>query len=161
VTSKSQHDRTWLLRAVELARGNLETGDGGPFGAVVVHAGRVIGEGANRVLHDHDPTAHAEVVAIRAACAAEGHFHLDGATLYSSCEPCPMCLAAARWAHIERIVFAADRADAAAIGFMDADLYTLFENLGDPSQLPRERLVVPEAQAAMREWVHSPFYVPY
>ena len=161
MTSSSRNDRNYLLRAVELARRNLETGEGGPFGAVIVHAGKIIGEGSNQVLRSHDPTAHAEVVAIRAACAAEGHFHLDGATLYTSCEPCPMCLAAARWARVGRIVFAADREDAAAIGFMDADLYTLFENLGDGSQLPRERLVLPEAQSAMREWMQSPYYVPY
>ncbi len=154
-------DRTHLLRAVALARRNLDSGDGGPFGAVIVDAGRVIGEGANQVLRCNDPTAHAEIVAIRAACAAAGAFHLEGATLYSSCEPCPMCLAAAHWARIGRIVYAAGRADAAAIGFLDADLYRLFEHPGTLTSMRREQLDLPEAQTTMRAWLDSPFRVEY
>ncbi len=154
-------DLDFLRRAVELARGNLDSGDGGPFGAVVVVDGRIVGEGSNQVLRSHDPTAHAEVVAIRAAGRALARFHLEGATLYTSCEPCPMCLAAAHWAQISRIVYAADRSDAAAAGFQDADLYQLFEKSGAASVLLRERLVLSEAQAVMRAWAQLPDKTPY
>lgn len=156
-------DLDFLRRAVELARGNLASGDGGPFGAVVVVDGRIVGEGSNQVVRSHDPTAHAEVVAIRAASRALTRFHLDDATLYTSCEPCPMCLSAAHWAQISRIVYAADRADAAAAGFQDADLYRLFENSGAaPASAPlRERLVMSEAQAVMRAWAQLPDRTAY
>jgi guanine deaminase len=110
---------TYLLRAIQLAIETVNAGRGGPFGAVIVRDGQVLGEGQNRVLLDRDPTAHAEVVAIRTACAAVGSFALNGATLYSSCEPCPMCLAAAYWARIEQIVVAACGDDARAAGFDD------------------------------------------
>ncbi|MEO1090619.1 MAG: nucleoside deaminase [Pseudomonadota bacterium] len=115
-------DTSFLELAVALAVDNVATG-GGPFGALVTKDGRVVGKGANRVTADLDPTAHAEVNAIRAACRALGSFGLQGAVLYTSCEPCPMCLAAAHWARVERIVFAADRFDAAAADFDDAVLY--------------------------------------
>ncbi|MGE3286047.1 MAG: nucleoside deaminase [Pseudonocardia sp.] len=118
-------DELWLHRAVDLATANVHTG-GGPFGAVVVAEGMVVGEGVNRVTRDHDPTAHAEVVAIRAACATRGHFALAGCVLYTSCEPCPMCLAAALWSRLDRIVYAADRHDAARGGFDDRVFYDLF-----------------------------------
>jgi Cytosine/adenosine deaminases len=119
-------DRAFLERAVELATGNVAAG-GGPFGAIVVDAaGTVLGEGQNRVTRDLDPSAHAEVVAIRAACQAVGDFALTGATLYTSCEPCPMCMAATLWARIDRVFYAADRHDAARGGFDDRDFYELF-----------------------------------
>jgi guanine deaminase len=102
-----------------LAIATVNAGHGGPFGAVIVRDGQVLGEGQNRVLLDSDPTAHAEVVAMRAACATLRDFSLSGATLYSSCEPCPMCLAAAYWARIEQIVVAARGEDAKAAGFDD------------------------------------------
>jgi guanine deaminase len=124
-------DGEWLERAVALALANVADG-GGPFGALVVRDGRVLAEGQNRVTRDTDPTAHAEVQAIRAACRAAGDFALPGATVYSSCEPCPMCLATALWARVGRIVFAADRDDAARGGFDDRVFYELFET-------PRER----------------------
>ncbi len=116
-------DLAHLREAIALARAGAAGGCGGPFGAVIVHEGRVVGRGENRVTSTNDPTAHAEMVAIRAACTNLGRFHLAGATLYTSCEPCPMCLAAAYWAHVARIVFACTRDDAAAIGFDDAFLY--------------------------------------
>lgn len=118
-------DQDWLRAAVELATRNVTEG-GGPFGALLVVADAPVGTGQNRVTRDNDPTAHAEVVAIRAACAARGDFALVGATLYSSCEPCPMCLAAALWARVDRIVYAADRYDAARGGFDDLAFYELF-----------------------------------
>lgn len=111
--------REWLDRAIDLAVGNVASG-GGPFGAVVVRAGRELGIGVNRVTVELDPTAHAEVQAIRAACRAAGDFALPGTVLYASCEPCPLCLASVLWARVPRVVYAADRADAAAAGFDDA-----------------------------------------
>jgi len=118
-------DELYLARAIELATENVAN-DGGPFGALVVRGGKVLAEGQNRVTATLDPTAHAEVVAIRAACQVAGDFSLAGATLYTSCEPCPLCLSAALWARIDRIVFAADRNDAAAGGFDDREFYELF-----------------------------------
>ncbi len=118
-------DAGWLAAAVDLAVLNVGDG-GGPFGAVIVIDGEQAGAGQNRVTRDNDPTAHAEVLAIRAACAARGDFSLAGATLYTSCEPCPMCMASALWARIERIVYAADRHDAARGGFDDLAFYELF-----------------------------------
>jgi guanine deaminase len=115
-------DEQFLREALALAEASVASG-GGPFGAVVVRDGRVIGRGSNRVVPHNDPTAHAEIVAIRAACTVEGDFHLAGSTLYVNCEPCPMCFAAAYWARIERIVFAASRAAAAQAGFDDVALH--------------------------------------
>ena len=120
-----EDDEVWLSRAIELATSNVG-GGGGPFGAVVVRDGIVIAEGQNRVTADLDPTAHAEVVAIRTACKFIGDFSLAGMTLYSSCEPCPLCLSAALWARVDRVVFAADRDDAARGGFDDREFYELF-----------------------------------
>jgi tRNA(Arg) A34 adenosine deaminase TadA len=112
-------DEDALRRAIALAVENVAAG-GGPFGAVVVRDGRIIGEGANRVTRDNDPTAHAEVVAIRDACRRLGTFKLDGAVVYSSCEPCPMCWSTIQWSRASRLCFAADKDDAAVAGFDDA-----------------------------------------
>ncbi len=120
-----REDAGWLAAAVELAVRNVHEG-GGPFGAVIVRDGEQIGAGQNRVTRDNDPTAHAEVLAIRAACAAVGDFSLTGATLYTSCEPCPLCMSAALWARLDRVVYAADRHDAARGGFDDREFYELF-----------------------------------
>ena len=120
-------DAAWLSRAVALAVDNVDEG-GGPFGALVVREGALLSTGVNRVVPDLDPTAHAEVVAIRAACRELGDFALGGATLYSSCEPCPLCLAAALWSRLDRVVYAASRDDAVAAGFDDrrfAELFTV------------------------------------
>jgi guanine deaminase len=118
-------DAHWLDRAIELATLNVSDG-GGPFGAVVVRDGLAVAEGQNRVTATLDPTAHAEVVAIRAACQLLGDFSLAGTTLYASCEPCPLCLSAALWARVDRVVYAADREDAARGGFDDREFYELF-----------------------------------
>jgi guanine deaminase len=118
-------DARWLARAIELATENVANA-GGPFGAVIVRDGELLAEGQNRVTATLDPTAHAEVTAIRAACQAVGDFSLVGATLYTSCEPCPLCLSAALWARVDRVVFAADRDDAARGGFDDREFYELF-----------------------------------
>jgi guanine deaminase len=118
-------DADWLAVAVDLAVRNVAEG-GGPFGAVIVMDGEQIGAGQNRVTRDNDPTAHAEVLAIRGACAARGDFSLVGATLYTSCEPCPLCMSAALWARVDRVVYAADRHDAARGGFDDREFYECF-----------------------------------
>jgi len=118
-------DSRWLAHAIELATRNVANG-GGPFGAVITRDGALVAEGMNRVTATLDPTAHAEVVAIRAACQVVGDFSLAGTTLYTSCEPCPLCLSAALWARVDRIVFAADRDDAARGGFDDREFYELF-----------------------------------
>ncbi len=119
-------ETTWLSRAVDLATANVADG-GGPFGAVIVRGGELLSSGQNRVTRDLDPTAHAEVVAIRAACSATGDFSLEGCTLYTSCEPCPLCISAALWARLDRVVYAADRDDAARGGFDDRAFYELFD----------------------------------
>ena len=116
-------DQRYLARAIELSREHMDQGAGGPFGAVVVRDGKVLAEGWNRVTSAKDPTAHAEVTAIRRACEAVGDHSLEGATLYTSCEPCPMCLASAYWARVSRIAFATTRQDAADIGFADSLIY--------------------------------------
>jgi guanine deaminase len=118
-------DEHWLSQAVALATDNVTAG-GGPFGALIVIDNQVISTGVNRVTRDLDPTAHAEVTAIRAACQARSDFSLPGAVLYTSCEPCPLCMSAALWARIARVLFAADREDAARGGFDDREFYELF-----------------------------------
>ncbi|MFJ3958286.1 nucleoside deaminase [Arthrobacter sp. NPDC090010] len=130
-----------LAAAVQLATENV-LNHGGPFGALVVTADGQRFEGVNRVTANNDPTAHAEVTAIRTACAALGTFDLSGATLYTSCEPCPMCLASALWARVSRVVFAADRHDAASVGFDDAVFYDYFEKPEARAMMPvvREEL---------------------
>ena len=154
-------DDRFLARAVELAARGSEAGDGGPFGAVVVRDGSVIGEGWNRVVADRDPTAHAEVNAIRAACATLGSFHLTGCILYASSEPCPMCLAAAYWARIERIVYANSRAEAAAIGFCDDELYCELGRAGATRRIPAEHRPLPGAAEPLLRWAAHPDRTPY
>ncbi|CAN5341485.1 nucleoside deaminase [soil metagenome] len=147
-------DERWLERAVALAIENVAAG-GGPFGAVVVRNGALLAEGQNRVTRDLDPTAHAEVVAIRAAAQAAGDFSLAGATLYSSCEPCPLCLSAALWARVDRVVFAADRDDAARGGFDDREFYELFGRPRSQWELPIVSHRVPDAAAPFDAWLKN------
>lgn len=144
-------DERWIARAVELARASVAIG-GGPFGAVIVRAGEVLAEGANRVTLELDPTAHAEVNAIRAACARVRDFKLEGATLYSSCEPCPMCLGAIHWARVERLVFACSRADAAAAGFDDDWIYRELALPLDQRSLPTLQHARELGLAAFEAW---------
>lgn len=139
-------EQTWLDHAVTLATDNVRQA-GGPFGAVVVRDGVVIGEGTNRVTADLDPTAHAEVVAIRAACRTVGDFSLVGATVYASCEPCPLCLTASLWGRVDAVVFAADRHAAAAAGFDDAAFHALFDASPDTAAWPMRREHRPTARS--------------
>jgi tRNA(Arg) A34 adenosine deaminase TadA len=148
----ADQDSWFLGRAVALSRNNVHSSEGGPFGAVVVHEGRIVGEGWNRVTSSNDPTAHAEVVAIRDACATLDTFCLEGATIYSSCEPCPMCLAAIYWARISRIVYANTRHDAAAIGFDDAHFYEQVALPPEQRQVPCIHRSSPDARAVFAEW---------
>jgi guanine deaminase len=151
----------FMRRAIALAREGMEGGHGGPFGAVVVADGRIVGEGHNRVTSTLDPTAHAEVVAIRAACAALGRFELRGCDIYTSCEPCPMCLSAIYWARLDRIYFANDRADAARIGFDDDVLYREVALAPEARRLPMIRLLADEARGAFEDWLAKPDRIPY
>ncbi|WP_404384506.1 nucleoside deaminase [Knoellia locipacati] len=139
-------EQKWLDRAIDLAVANVARG-GGPFGAVVVRDGAVIGEGTNMVTTDLDPTAHAEVVALRAACRDVGDFHLPGATVYASCEPCPLCLSASLWARVAAVVHAADRHAAAAAGFDDAVFHGLLDPTPDPEAWPMRRTHQPSPRS--------------
>ncbi|MHA1523141.1 MAG: nucleoside deaminase [Alphaproteobacteria bacterium] len=150
-----------MHRAIELSAQNMATGQGGPFGAVVVRDGKIIGEGANQVTTSNDPTAHAEICAIRAACKTLGEFSLEGCDLYTSCEPCPMCLAAAYWARLDHIYFANTRAQAAAVGFDDAFLYTEIAQPLDQRTLPIIRVELAEAHAVFEAWHANPDKVEY
>ena len=140
----------YLEQAVELAIRNVADG-GGPFGALVVTPDGRVHEGTNRVTRDNDPTAHAEVVAIRTAAAATATFDLSGAVLYTSCEPCPLCLSAALWARIDRVYFAADRHGAAAAGFDDAVFYEYFTGTR-PELLPVAHEEIPTSDAPFDAW---------
>jgi tRNA(Arg) A34 adenosine deaminase TadA len=151
----------FLRRAIALATQNVETGAGGPFAAVIVRDGRIVGEGVNTVTTTYDPTAHGEVNAIRAACAALGTFTLAGCELYTSCEPCPMCLAASYWARIDAVYYGAGAADAAKAGFDDAFLYEEFRKSQDARQLPSTQLLREEAWSAFAAWIASSSKVAY
>ena len=151
----------FLRRAIALATENVETGAGGPFAAVIVRDGKIVGEGVNTVTTTNDPTAHGEVNAIRAACAALGTFTLAGCELYTSCEPCPMCLAASYWARIDAIYYGAGAADAAKAGFDDAFLYDEFRKSQDARQLPATQLLREEAWSAFAAWIASSSKIAY
>jgi guanine deaminase len=157
----SEQDQHFLALAAELSRQGMESGRGGPFGSVVVLDGRVVGQGCNQVTSTNDPTAHAEIVAIRDACRALGRFDLRGAVLYASCEPCPMCLSSALWARVDRIVYANDRFQAAAIGFDDALIYEQVALPSDRRIIPCEHRPNRAAIAVFDAWREKPDRVPY
>lgn len=150
-----------MRRAIALSREKMRDGEGGPFGAVIVSDGRIVAEGWNQVTSHNDPTAHAEVVAIREACRALGRYSLEGCVIYSSCEPCPMCLAAILWARLDRVYYANSAEDAGAIGFDDALLYREFALPRTQRSLPVERILSEEARAVFDEWAADPTRVPY
>jgi tRNA(Arg) A34 adenosine deaminase TadA len=151
----------FMERAIALAIEGVQREAGGPFGAVVVLNGEVIGEAHNEVLSLRDPTAHAEVGAIRAASRHLQSFHLTGAELYASCEPCPMCLAAAQWAHIDRIWYAGTRADAARAGFDDDHFHTEFALPPAERQMPAHEFLRSAAQPAFEAWLAQPDRTAY
>ncbi len=151
----------YLKEAIKYAKEGMDKNCGGPFGAVIIKEGQIIGAGFNRVLCDNDPTAHGEIVAIRNACAQEKSFWLTGSEIYTVCEPCPMCLAAIYWAHIDKIYYANTHDDASKIGFDDASLY---EELGIHSKhhrIPVEHIPMPEAKNLFDQWMTKPDKTPY
>lgn len=150
-----------MARAIELAMENVRTGRGGPFAALVVKAGHVIGEGTNVVTSTNDPTAHAEIVAIREACKKLGRFELTGCEIYATCEPCPMCLGAIYWARPARIYFAAKSADAATIGFDDAFIYKQLKKTAKVRKIPMAQLMRAEALKVFRVWESKPDKIKY
>ncbi len=141
-----------MRRAIALAQSGIDTNAGGPFGAIVVREGEIIGEGCNRVTSTNDPTAHAEVVAIRDACARLGSFQLDGCVIYTSCEPCPMCLGAIYWARPEKVFFGCTREDAARIGFDDQFIYEEIEKNYEHRQMKLANFLRDEALEVFRNW---------
>ncbi len=148
---KPNHEH-YLSRAIELARQNVEVGDGGPFGAVIVKKGSIIAEASNQVVPDEDPSAHAEIAAIRMACKALKTHELSGCDIYASCEPCPMCLGAIYWARLDRVFFAADRYDATDAGFDDGFLYEELVKAPGTRKIPTRRIAVDEATAPFELW---------
>jgi guanine deaminase len=144
--------KTFMREAIKLSLDNMRAGNGGPFGAVIVKDGKIIARGFNKVTSTNDPTAHAEVVAIREACKALGSFQLDGCEIYTSCEPCPMCLGAIYWARPDKMYFANTKVDAANIGFDDQFIYEEIELDVDKRKLPTEQLLQEEAIEAFKEW---------
>lgn len=151
----------FLRRAIELATENVVQGRGGPFGAVVVCESKIVGEGANSVTATNDPTAHAEVNAIRAAARKLGTFTLAGCELYTSCEPCPMCLAAAYWSHMDAIYYGADSEDAARAGFDDAVLYDEMRKSREMRKIPEMRQLGDEARASFDAWIAATNKIEY
>lgn len=149
-----------MRRAIALATENVANG-GGPFAAVIVQDGTVVAEGVNRVTADNDPTAHAEVSAIRAACARLETFDLSGCEIYTSCEPCPMCLGAIYWAHLDRIFYGNTKDDAAGIGFDDAFIYRELALEPRYRSKPSEMLLRDEAMHTFRQWQLNPDKVGY
>jgi guanine deaminase len=151
----------FMRRAIAISGERMRAGLGGPFGAVVVKDGKIVAEGFNQVTSSSDPTAHAEVVAIRQACSALGRFSLEGCELYSSCEPCPMCLGAIYWARLDRVYYANDRNDAARIGFDDDHIYREFAKAIDERYLKFIHMPTEEARSVFQEWVDKPDKVRY
>ncbi len=153
-------NESYLREAIALALDSVRTG-GGPFGAFVVRGDQVVGRGTNRVTVVNDPTAHAEIGAVREACRHLNTFSLKGCSVYTSCEPCPMCLAALYWARVDHIYYGSTRADAAAAGFDDEFIYEEFARPAGQRRLPLTQHLRDEAQAALDAWRASPKKIPY
>jgi tRNA(Arg) A34 adenosine deaminase TadA len=154
-------DKAFMARAIQLAIENVRSGRGGPFGAVVVKDGSVITEAANQVTATNDPTAHAEVLAIRQACQKLGFFELKGCELYTSCEPCPMCLGAIYWARTDKVYFGSFAADAAKVGFDDSAIYAEITQPHAEREIPMIQMMREEALAAFRAWEENPGKILY
>ena len=156
-----QPNLEFLRRAIALATQNVTSGRGGPFAALIARDGMVVAEGVNMVTATNDPTAHGEVTAIRAACRTLNTFSLAGCELYTSCEPCPMCLAASHWARLDAVFFGAGAEDAAKVGFDDAYLYAEFRKTPSERSLPAEQYLRDDAWASFAAWMASPNKIPY
>ena len=157
----TEQDRQFMRRAIELARQGVDANAGGPFGCVVVKNGEIIGEGNNRVTSTNDPTAHAEIIAVRQACTHLANFQLAGCTIYTSCEPCPMCLGAIYWARPDRVFYACTRDDAAKIGFDDDFIYEELEKTNNDREMVAVELMRAEALEVFRRWAEKPDKVEY
>jgi len=151
----------YMLEAIRKAEENISSGKGGPFGAVVVKNGKIIASVSNRVTSTNDPTAHAEVVAIREACKTLETFDLTGCEIYASCEPCPMCLGAIMWARIDRLYYAADRADASRAGFDDELFYTELALSPEKRMLNPTQILQKEANKIFDKWIEFSEKIPY
>ncbi len=156
----SNHEK-FMRMAIELSEYNVQQGQGGPFGAVIVKDGMVITRSANRVVAQNDPTAHAEISAIRLACQEMGTFNLEDCVIYTSCEPCPMCLGAIYWARIDQIYYANNKADAATIGFNDHFIYEELAKNTEERKIPFVQLLRDEAQGAFKLWDKSEIKIIY
>ncbi len=150
-----EHQQEFMRRAIALSQQGMRTNKGGPFGAVIVKDGQIIAEGHNEVTSSNDPTAHAEVVVIRRACINLNSFQLDGCELYTSCEPCPMCLGAIYWSRLDRIFYGNTKEDAAAIAFDDQFIYEELDLAKGDRQLPMEPLLRDEANTVFQEWAEK------
>ena len=155
------HEIDFMKRAIRLSEEMMFTDNAGPFGAVIVKEDKIIAEGYNQVTGRNDPTAHAEIVAIRAACEVLDSFSLRGTQIYASCEPCPMCLSAIHWARIERIYFSNSRADARRIGFDDEELYDQLKQAVGDRRLPTVQLIPGEGLSAFEAWQAKTDKTPY
>ncbi|MCK5847163.1 MAG: nucleoside deaminase [Bacteroidales bacterium] len=151
----------FLSKAIELASKNVKSGNGGPFGAIIVKDGEIIATGVNNVTTNNDPTAHAEVTAIRNACEKLGSFQLDGCEIYSSCEPCPMCLGAIYWARIKGLYFAANKHDAADAGFDDSFIYDEIELDYSKRSILTEIIDLNNKTQPFIDWKNSEFNIEY
>jgi len=156
-----KYHEEYMKMAIRLARKNVQDGKGGPFGAVIVKDGEVVASAMNEVTATDDPTAHAEVVAIRQACKSLGSYQLDGCDIYSSCEPCPMCLGAIYWSRPDHVYYAATRKDAAASGFDDDVIYQEISLPPDQRRIPFQNKMRDEAIEAFKEWDKSDLKINY
>jgi tRNA(Arg) A34 adenosine deaminase TadA len=161
MTERSHIDNAFMARAIQLSVENVRAGCGGPFGSVIVREGIVVAEAANQVTATNDPTAHAEVLAIRQACQRFGCFELRGCVLCTSCEPCPMCLGAIYWARIDRVYFGNLATDAAKVGFDDSAIYAEITQPRAEREIPMIQMMREEALVAFREWEQHPGRIRY
>ncbi len=161
MTTPNNMGKAFMARAIQLAIENVYSGSGGPFGCVVVQEGNVLAEGVNQVTTANDPTAHAEVMAIRLACQKLRGFELRGCDLYTSCEPCPMCLSAIYWARIDKVYFGGLADDAARVGFDDSAIYKEIALPHSQRKIPMIPMMREEALAAFRVWEENPNKIPY
>lgn len=161
MTEPSHMEKAFMALAIRLSLENVRSGSGGPFGSVVVKDGKVVAEAANRVTASNDPTAHAEMLAIRQACQKLECFELKGCDLYTSCEPCPMCMGAIYWARIDKVYFGNLATDAARIGFDDSAIYAEITQPHAGREIPMIPMMREEALAAFRAWEENPGKIRY
>lgn len=155
------NDEIYMKEAIRLARQGMLADKGGPFGAVVVKSGQIIGRGYNRVTSSHDPTAHAEIIAIREACKKLGHFHLKGCTIYASAAPCPMCMGAIYWAHLDRLVYGASQKVAADAGFDDQLIYEELQKPLEERRISADSMMEDEVKKIFQEWKNKEDKITY